>query len=236
MLANLLAADEREAVLGDLAEARESTIRGVVAVLGLVARRQAALWLNWRPYLILVVFVVPAALVLHGIGRWDAGLFAAEALQKDLPWFARLLTMAFATLACWSFLGGSILRTIAPRTLVTQASAMLGVMIVAQAADLISHLTLAHHSAGEASAYGAVAPWLVQIVFVAGPLVWGMREPLPRIVILGVIFTVAEFACQRILRPYHFPGFVAVLAVYWPFAYVVMRIGKYGLRLSHRWS
>jgi len=49
--ARLLARDEREAVLGDLIEAGESTWQGVLSVLGLVFRREAVLWKSWRPWL-----------------------------------------------------------------------------------------------------------------------------------------------------------------------------------------
>jgi hypothetical protein len=239
LLANLLATDEREAVLGDLAEAGESGMRATVAVFGLVVRRQAALWLDWRPWLTLVGFVIPAALALHLIARWDAGLFALEALPRDLPWFARLLTLTFATLACWSFIGGGVLRTIAPRTLILQISALLTVMVVAQVLDLMSYMTPPHHAARHEAAYAALAAWLVQVVFVAGPLIWGALQPLPRIVIVGVSLTVAEFICQLVLRPrlhYHAPKFVMGLVVFWPFAYIAIRSANHWVRLGHHRS
>jgi len=220
ILANLLATDEREAVLGDLAEAGESGMKAIVGVFGLVVRRQAALWLDWRPWLTLVGFVIPAGLALHLIARWDVGLFTEEALRKDLPWFARLLTLTFATLACWSFLSG-------------------GVMLVAQVLDLMSYMTPAHGAAHQEAAYAAVAAWLVQVVFVASPLVWGALQPLPRIVILGVSLTVAEFICQLVLRPrlhYHVPKFVMGLVVFWPFAYIAIRSANHWVRLGHHRS
>jgi len=239
ILANLLATDEREAVLGDLAEAGESGMKAIVGVFGLVVRRQAALWLDWRPWLTLVGFVIPAGLALHLIARWDVGLFTEEALRKDLPWFARLLTLTFATLACWSFLSGGVLRTIAPRTLILQIPALLGVMLVAQVLDLMSYMTPAHGAAHQEAAYAAVAAWLVQVVFVASPLVWGALQPLPRIVILGVSLTVAEFICQLVLRPrlhYHVPKFVMGLVVFWPFAYIAIRSANHWVRLGHHRS
>jgi hypothetical protein len=164
-------------------------------------------------------------MALHLIARWDAGLLAVEAFRKDLPWFARLLSLTFATLACWSFLGGGVLRTIAPRTLIVQISALLGVMILAQGLDLMSYVIPAHRAAHQDSAHGVVAAWLVQVVFVSIPLVWGAFHRLPRIVILGVILTVAEFILQFALRPglrYYLPEFVIRLVVYWPFAYIAM--------------
>jgi hypothetical protein len=42
---------EREIVLGDLIETRETAWRGMREVSGLVARRQLQLWNSWRPWL-----------------------------------------------------------------------------------------------------------------------------------------------------------------------------------------
>jgi hypothetical protein len=69
MLANLLPTDERDAVLGDMAEAGESGMRATAGVFGWFVRPQAALWLDWRPWLTLVGFVIPAALALNLIAR-----------------------------------------------------------------------------------------------------------------------------------------------------------------------
>ena len=55
--------DEREAVLGDIEESQEG-LRGLFDVLGLVVRRQAALWMNWQPWLVLIGLVVPFAFLL----------------------------------------------------------------------------------------------------------------------------------------------------------------------------
>ena len=41
---------EREIVLGDLLETRESAWRGTREILGLVIRRQLQLWNGWNPW------------------------------------------------------------------------------------------------------------------------------------------------------------------------------------------
>jgi len=46
--AQLLESREREVVLGDLMETRESAWRGFLDVLGLAVRRQLLLWKSWR--------------------------------------------------------------------------------------------------------------------------------------------------------------------------------------------
>lgn len=59
LLSLALAPDEREAVLGDLAESGDGAARALRGVLGLVVRRQAALWKDWRPWLGLFGLALP---------------------------------------------------------------------------------------------------------------------------------------------------------------------------------
>lgn len=72
LLSRLLEADEREAVRGDLTESGASGGRALRDVVGLVVRRQAALWMDWRPWLALVGVVVPLGLLLSHVSRWWA--------------------------------------------------------------------------------------------------------------------------------------------------------------------
>jgi hypothetical protein len=58
-LARCLSPQEREAVLGDLAEGGMRSREAGFEIAGLLARRQAALWANWRPWAALCV-AVPA--------------------------------------------------------------------------------------------------------------------------------------------------------------------------------
>src|SRR5580698_8658387 len=64
--ARLLEGDEREAVLGDLREADESGLRGVLDVFGLAVRRQLTLWKDWRPWLASFGMALPGSLLLMG--------------------------------------------------------------------------------------------------------------------------------------------------------------------------
>jgi hypothetical protein len=63
------------AVLGDFAESRETGSQALRDLFGLVVRRRAGLWLDWRPWVILVAFVVPLGTLL-GI---SAGSLPAKA-------------------------------------------------------------------------------------------------------------------------------------------------------------
>jgi hypothetical protein len=57
---------EREIVLGDLIETRETAWRGMREVSGLVARRQLQLWNGWRPWLAAPGLAFPCTFMLMG--------------------------------------------------------------------------------------------------------------------------------------------------------------------------
>jgi hypothetical protein len=65
-VSQLLEPEEREAVQGDLMEAGEGDWQALRDVLGLVVRRQAGLWKNWRPWLAAFGLAVPSTLLLMG--------------------------------------------------------------------------------------------------------------------------------------------------------------------------
>src|SRR3569833_1520631 len=68
LLTRTLASDERDVVLGDLAEARDSAALALNGVLGLVLRRQAAALTNGRPWLALIGLALPMACLLSSNG------------------------------------------------------------------------------------------------------------------------------------------------------------------------
>jgi hypothetical protein len=67
LAARLLGPDDREAVLGDWAEAGQGSWRGFLEVLGLAIRRETALWNNWRPWLAAFGMAWPCTLLLMGV-------------------------------------------------------------------------------------------------------------------------------------------------------------------------
>src|SRR4029450_3844576 len=71
----LLDEAERAVVCGDLAECRARAGRALREVLGLVIRRQAALWIDWHPWLALASLVIPIGLLLsHASRSWGMHL------------------------------------------------------------------------------------------------------------------------------------------------------------------
>ena len=64
ILSRMLNSDERQAVRGDLQESGETSIHALWDVLGLVVRRQAVMWNDWRPWLALIALIGPVSVLL----------------------------------------------------------------------------------------------------------------------------------------------------------------------------
>jgi hypothetical protein len=65
--ARLLERHERDAVLGDLTETGASAWQGLSGVLGLVIRREIALWYDWRPWIAAFGVALPGSFLLMGV-------------------------------------------------------------------------------------------------------------------------------------------------------------------------
>ena len=132
-LSRTLDPDERNVVQGDFAESGVTGGQALRELLGLVARRQAAVWLGWRPWLALLGIAVPMAVLLrqssyslHGslLGylaipwrfgvRYRTGLTLAE----DITVFVSLTA---ALVAC-SWMSGFALGSLSRRTVWLQAT------------------------------------------------------------------------------------------------------------------
>lgn len=114
--AAVLARLEREIVLGDLAEMDRGVWRGLGDVLGLAARRQLALWRNWRPWAASVGLALPASLFLMGCSVAES---AAIAGHFGEPAQAGLLGLSISTLIlvmCWAWMAGFVVASVSRGT------------------------------------------------------------------------------------------------------------------------
>jgi hypothetical protein len=116
----LLPSDEFEVVMGDIAEAEEGVLGGLMDVLGLVGRQQLRLWKGWGPWLTSVGIALPAPLTLMGISysisvslKRCAGL----GLQSLHPLEALPLACQAVLLIAGSWTGGFVLASVSRRTL-----------------------------------------------------------------------------------------------------------------------
>jgi hypothetical protein len=122
--ARLLPAEDREVVLGDLAEAGESSWRGSLDVLDLAVRRQLVLWKNWRPWAATLGVAVPSSFLLMGFCL-SVSLNLLRLIDPAVPrpegWTAgsaivQLLCHGLLLLAC-SWTGGFVVGSLSRRTL-----------------------------------------------------------------------------------------------------------------------
>ncbi len=120
----LLPPREREVVLGDFAEAGESSWRAVCGVLGLIARRQAAAWHSWRPWLAAFGLAMPGSFFLMGASV-SVSTGRGECVEWQRAEFFRaqfLLVCQIVLLAAWSWTGGFVVGSISRRTLWVSAA------------------------------------------------------------------------------------------------------------------
>jgi hypothetical protein len=122
-VSQLLEYPEREAVLGDLAEAGDSPWQSLLSVLGLIIRRQTALWRNWRPWLAAFGLALPGSLLLMGISVSVSQTFqqffgpalktAGLTIRPGFWLFVCQVLLLFS----WSWTGGFVAGSVSRRTL-----------------------------------------------------------------------------------------------------------------------
>ena len=186
----LLEPHERDAVRGDLAECGASGWRALREVLGLVLRRHAALWTEWRPWLALVGVVLPLGIMLSHASRswadgtaldislylrlWDWSYLQYPGWRRELLQSVGSIALSAFALSVWSWTSGYMLASVSRRTVWIAAMAFalvvffatLGTTTVAR----LAHDKFAGHF------YGVVLPRLFRTAFVMLPLLWGIHS------------------------------------------------------------
>jgi len=123
-----LASDEREAVLGDILESGDSGPRAFFGVLGLVVRRQAVAWMNWRPWAVLMAVILPLGFLLSIVSHetsdgsaiyiwmyannWDWALTKNPGFWRFLGETSISIFFTYLTLGCWSWVAGFVLGSL----------------------------------------------------------------------------------------------------------------------------
>jgi hypothetical protein len=137
LVSQALEADERDAVRGDFAESGETAGHALHGVLGLVVRRQAALWKHWRPWLILTLLIAPLGMLLSVASRlaadqnatyiwlyannWGWALLRYAEFWYELRDSAVFVVMRCLPLVCWSWTGGFVLGSVSRRLMPANA-------------------------------------------------------------------------------------------------------------------
>ncbi|MBZ5576114.1 MAG: hypothetical protein LAP40_06095 [Acidobacteriia bacterium] len=243
-LCRTLDRDERDAVLGDLAETGAAASRALPEVCGLVVRRHASYWRDWRPWLALVGFVLPVGWMLTGASQrlgsgfeyqlWLArnSAFIDQAiLHTGASFGPGLLFLASGSMVLlgWAWVSGYVLGALSRRTLAINGTLFCaGLLILAWLEGLPRfHQTVT----------GTVIPgqrdgfaMVLQIVLVLLPAILGMRQglqPAPGPLVRALLWVSALAAA---LAPTGWawlpPGAnwrvqLLLLPIYWPLTYLV---------------
>jgi hypothetical protein len=206
-LLRVLESAERDAVRGDLAESNETGAQALRDVLGLVVRRQLALWQHWRPWLVLAGLVVPLGLLVSLVSSRVVGSAAIYPWMyfSNLDWaivnyrafwiiLVQVISLVFPemlALVCLSWTIGFALGPLARRSILVNGVLFCMVLWFGQfvAVPWYTQLQLRVISQppferGYAEPgfslvlYRAMFPLLAQIVLVLLPSMWGMYKGL----------------------------------------------------------
>jgi hypothetical protein len=204
--AQLLELREREAVLGDLAEAGASAWRGVLDVAGLAFRRQVLLWKSWRPWVAALGVALPGSFSLMGFSLLVSGMFreilgwnslngrvAVAALTLPLMLICRVLLLAI-----WAWSGGFVVGAVSRRTLWVSVSACFAPCLFC-----FSRFRIPSQS-----------PW--ELLLFVLPAIWGVWQgvrgrPVTRRTALTLAITATALAIPGWTGPWIF-----ILALIWP--------------------
>jgi hypothetical protein len=193
LLASTLAPDERDAVLGDLAESNATGAAAIRDLLGLVLRRQAALWTNWRPWLALAGMAIPFGILLtffsmrsaHNsaiylwmyANNWDPALWRIPAFRHDLIRYATDIVVSWLGLALWSWTAG---RALASASIATRHvnAAILALLLFSGIVSLTAtgRPRGANDAVFNVTFYRVAYPLIVKTVLVMIPCCLGMRK------------------------------------------------------------
>lgn len=241
-LSRMLEPAERDVVCGDFTESAETGGQALRDLMGLVIRRQAALWNDWRPWLTLAGLILPLGMLLSIVSTVTAGVSATyiwlyannwdwALLQNAGFWYvlADSVTPAFMsclTLVCWSWTAGFVLGSITHRivpvygVLFCLALVFGGLGGAPQYLAYLFQRPLLRDESDPVSAlvfYRQILPLIVQAVLVAAPSLLGMRQgatgrSFPPLLRI-VLWTAAIGAlCMLVVQE---PGFVFLLKAYW---------------------
>lgn len=241
-VSQMLDPDERDAVRGDLAESGESGGQALRGVLGLVVRRQAALWKDWQPWVVLVVLIVPLGMALSiasllvadqsstylwlYLNNWDWALLRHAEFWYELRASVATVLMGCLPLVCWSWTAGFVLgsrsRRVVPVYGILFCLALLAGVLLGAPRYVAYWFENIHPPAqndpiSALAFYRKVLPLMVQALLVAVPSIWGMLRGasvgrFPQLVRTATGTAAFAALCLLVIQT---PGFVFLLKAFW---------------------
>jgi hypothetical protein len=256
----MLDSDERLAVRGNLEESGETGLQAVWDVLGLVVRRQAALWKDWRPWLALVGLIGPVSVLLSlGClwlrGAYDLNLWIIRNRRDIEPTILSqtglsvrhgvvLLALSSLLLFCWSWVTGFVLGAMSRRTIWFN-----GILFCLALLFLGSQFNRPYQDGAYQYSvdgwplplvfYTAILPLILQTTLILLPSLWGMHQGLQppsrlRQAILWVVAVVIALSVRSWFWRWPFNVSwqmrLLLLAAYWPVGYLAVT------EIGRRWQ
>jgi hypothetical protein len=254
IVARTLEPDERDAVRGDFAELGETGGQALRDLLGLVVRRQAALWVDWRPWLALVGFALPVAVLLTLGSTWlgrsyDLNLWIFRnykdidpKLLADIELTVRhgivLLVSRSLLLVCWSWTSGFVLGSASRRTIWVNGSVFCFVLLLgALPIGSPNHQNYQYNVDGglfPLTFYAVILPLMRLTFFVFLPAAWGMHQgrglatrPLVQTILWAAAIVMALTARSWFWWPFResWPMRLLLLEAYLPIWYIAAAAG-----------
>lgn len=238
-LSRLLEGDERDAVLGDFAESGERAERALRDMLGVIARRQAVLWLGWRPWLILLFLVIPFGVLLSYTAQriaessaiyiwlyannWHWAYLGNPGFWAEFAHVALVISISLLTLVCWAWSTGFVLGRVSGRFRFQSVFLFCPLLFSAELLGAVPGNVLrpffltARHVQGNnvvfaVRFYGTWFPLLAQIGLVAAPVLWGVRQNFRAATLSPLVRTILWMAAITTLAAFVMQdwGFVAM--------------------------
>jgi hypothetical protein len=204
LVARALEPDEREIVLGDLAERGSSGSRALFDVLGLVVRRQLSIWTSWHPWFALVAIVGVSGFYLSSmLTRLSVGIFEQVAawrhygvhydtgvtsFRDDVIHMSCLAVAIFF----WTAVNASLLRRLSGRA--SWLTGLLFYLVVRDSSTAWALLSGAVVYLGNPpwwTAFGWILPNGIMIFLFVLPAICGVRGRLPAMIPATVVCTLA---------------------------------------------
>jgi hypothetical protein len=240
LVSRMLDPSEQDAVRGDFAESGQTGVPALRDVLGLVIRRQAALWKDWRPWLVLFGLIGPVSLLLsatstrlgssYDLNFWiirnysviDPGILKETGitLRRGLG----PLAISSLVLVCWSWASGFVLGRMSRRTIWIHGPLFCLALLWGEI------LAAPKHQLG-VTFYSLMFPLALQLLLVLLPALWGMRMgllPATRPLIYAILWAAAIVTLAG-WRWFWWPWpsqamwklQLLLLARFWPLGYLV---------------
>jgi hypothetical protein len=188
-VSSLLDEHDRDVVCGDLAECHSRTTNALREIVGLVIRRQATLWVDWRPWLAVVSVVIPIGLLLSHASRWwgvttaingvhywtlwDVAYLAYPGWRADLTRIVVGTCIAFVALVGWSWTTGFVLGRLSRRTVWTTMTLLCLVVLTGTLGTITTAQARAATPTLQYHVVFVVFPRLLRTFLVMLPAVWG---------------------------------------------------------------